>query len=128
MNVHDSPFVREVDRDLYETVAVELGHLATYCRCDDCPELPLRLRQSLYDARVTRRCRCGDAGCRTVYFSHPCDDCKFNSIAFNMPNFHALVLRYCSNGHVVDVDWLEDASVLKGMKVGRIFENGKRPY
>lgn len=108
MSVHDLRLVRDVAPDLYETVATELAHLATYCRCDDCPELPLRLRKSLYVAEIVRRCSCGDAGCRTVHFSHHCNDCKVNNIAFSMPNFHALVLGYCSNGHVVDIDWLED--------------------
>lgn len=98
---------------MYETIATELEHLAIYCRCDACPELPLRLRQSLYDARISRTCPCGDAGCRTVYFSHPCDDCKFNNIAFSILNFHALVLGYCSKGHVVDVDWLEDVRPIR---------------
>ena len=105
--------LRETEPDIYSTISSELGHLAAYCRCDDCPELPLRLRQSLYEARITKRCACGDAGCRTVHFSHPCDDCKFNNVAFSMPNFHALVLGYCSNGHVVDVDWLEDVRPLR---------------
>lgn len=101
-------FLRHVEPDIYATVATELRHLSVHCNCSNCPELPLRLRKSLYEARISRRCSCGDAGCRTVYFSHLCDECELNNMAFSMPYFHALVLGYCSNGHVVDVDWLEE--------------------
>lgn len=113
MNVDHLPLVREAEPELYETVAMELGHLAAHCRCKSCPELPLTLRQSLYSARIMRRCRCGDSGCRTVYFSHRCENVQCNNIAFSIPNFHALVLGYCSNGHVLDVDWLEDVRPLR---------------
>lgn len=111
--MHDgkSSLLREQEQDVYETLYSELGLLAVHCACSNCPELPLALRASLYEARIERRCGCGDAGCRAVRFVHECDDTQFNTIPFDMPLFHALVIGFCSKGHVVDVDWLEDVRI-----------------
>lgn len=100
--------LRDAEKDVFETLNSELSHLAVYCGCEKCPELPLNLRKSLYDARIQKKCSCGEVGCRALYFVHDCADNAISTISFSMPGFHALALAHCSAGHVLDVDWLED--------------------
>lgn len=57
--------LEDVDPWAFECVRHELRLHAEVCSSEQCPELANRLRRSLDDATVFRRCGCGEARCRT---------------------------------------------------------------
>lgn len=82
------------------------------CRSDECPGLILRLRASLYNAKVEYICDCGQAECATYGFVAQCDCKKFErSLNLSAPNLDALGIIFCErHGVIIGAEYLRSGS------------------